>query len=167
MAQVNAEVAAAVTGWKRRDDPAYFGDDAITDRCRTHRPVRIIKRNPPPGVGRNRGFACSKNVSPGRAGRNEGPLSRLRRGRQTQHAEQNRTSRELSHSRANGDAFPLNMRMVTGTWSASITATSRMVSDEQYNTSGSLKRIESTILSCEWCRAHHQSFLRQRSWGQM
>ena len=29
-----------------------------------------------------------------------------------------------------GRAFPLNMRMVTGTWSASITATSRMVSDE-------------------------------------
>src|SRR5205823_2014152 len=62
-----------------------------------------------------------------------------------------------------GRALPLNMRMVTGTWSASITATSRMVSDEQYNTSGSLKRIESTILSCECCRAHTQYFLRSRA----
>src|SRR5688572_27812391 len=102
MAQVNAEVASEVTGWKRRDDPACFGDAAITDRCRTHRPVRIIKRDPPPGVGRNRGFFGSKNVSPGRAGWNEGPLSRLRRGRQIQHAEQNRQSWELSHSRAMG-----------------------------------------------------------------
>src|SRR5258706_4448371 len=102
MAQVNAEVTSEFTGWKWRDDPAYFGDGAITDRCRTQRPVRVIKGNPPPRVGRNRGFFCSKNVSPGRAGRNEGQLSGLRRGRQTQHAEQNRKSWELSHSRTMG-----------------------------------------------------------------
>src|SRR5437899_8439758 len=71
MAQVNAEVTSAVAGWKRRDDPAYFGDGTITDRCRTQRPVRVIKGNPSPGVGRNGGFACSKNVSPGGAGGNE------------------------------------------------------------------------------------------------
>src|SRR5262249_1515244 len=68
MTEVNAEIATAVAGWKRRDDPAYFGNDSIPDRCRSHRPVRIIKGNLPPSVGRNRGFFCSKQVSPGRAG---------------------------------------------------------------------------------------------------
>src|SRR5881394_2600483 len=102
MAQVNAEVAAHVTLWKCRDDAAYFGDASITDRRPTHRPVRIIKSNSPPCVGRNRGFARPKIVSPGRAGCNEGLLSGLRRDRQTQHAEQNRKSWEHTHSMGMG-----------------------------------------------------------------